>query len=321
MKKRRKHKSCLNCGELLNQKFNYCPNCGQENTDHQISLGLLLKEFTSNFFSLDSRFAHTFKPFLFNPGKITNAFIEGKRVYFANPIRWYLVISIFHFFFMSKMFEPTVKDKKQRGFSSEVELSEVKFDSLYSLPDSVHNGWPISDQRQQLVNHLIENTNLDAGSIADSLKMNSGSWMKDFLVTKFIKVNQETTASLNNYLMSQIPLIIFFSLPIYAFLLKLFFWRKGLYITHLIHSIHLHSFLFFILGWIWVLSLIIEDFEDYAGPISMVLTFIYSVVSYKKVYKIKIRWSVVRASFIGLIYTFLISIVLLVGIVISLVMI
>ncbi|MEP1032748.1 DUF3667 domain-containing protein [Ekhidna sp.] len=321
MKKRRKHKSCLNCGELLNQKHNYCPNCGQENTDNQVSLGLLLREVTSNFLSLDSRFAHTFKPFLFNPGKITNAFIEGKRVYFANPIRWYLVISIFHFFFMSKMFEPTVKDKKQRGFSAEVELSDTKFDSLYNLPDSAHTGWPLSNPRQKMVNHLIETTNLDAAGIIDSLKIITGSWANDFAVNKIVKINQETTASLNEYLMRQIPLIIFFILPVYAFLLKLFFWRKGLYITHLIHSIHLHSFLFFILGWMWVVSLLIKDFKDYGGPICMILTFVYAVISFRKVYGIKIGWSIFRATMLGFIYTFFVSFVLLIGILISLAMI
>ncbi len=318
MKKRRKNKSCLNCGELLNQKHNYCPNCGQENTNHQVSLGLLMREVTSNFLSLDSRFAHTFKPFLIQPGKITNAFIEGKRVYYANPIRWYLVISIFHFFFMAKMFEPTVKDKKQRGFGGDTELSEAKFDSLYNLPDTAHTGWPLSEPRQKMVTHLIETTNLDAEGIIDSLNIKSESWANEFVVNKIVKINQETTASINEYLLRQIPLIIFFILPVYAFLLKLFFWRKGLYITHLIHSIHLHSFLFFLLGWTWVFSLLIEDFEDYGIFISMILTFIYAVISFKKVYGIKIRWSIFRASMIGFLYTFAVSFALLIGVLISL---
>lgn len=321
MKKRRKNSRCLNCKEPLDRKDNYCSSCGQENTDHQISLGLLLREITSNFFSLDSRFAHTFKPFLFKPGKITNAFIQGQRVYYANPIRWYLVISIFHFFFMSKMFEPTVKDRKQRGFSGDQELSEVEFDSLFSLPDSVHNGWPMSNERQKMANHLIETTNLTANEIVDSLNIKSGGWRDEFIVNKFIRISQETTASLNEYLLRQIPLIIFFLLPIYALLLKLFFWRKGLYIKHLIHSIHLHSFLFFLLGLTWIFSIIIDDFEDYGIPISITLLFIYAVVSFKNVYGIKIKWSVFRAALLGFIYTFFLGITLLIGVLISLAMI
>ncbi len=321
MKKRRKHKACLNCGELLNQKHNYCPNCGQENTDHQVSLGLLLREFTSNFFSLDSRFAHTFKPFLVKPGKITNSFIDGKRVYYANPIRWYIVISIFHFFFLAKILEPSVKDKKQRGFGGAKELSVEKYDSLFSLPDSAHTGWPISNARQKMVTHLIETTDLDATQIADSLRITNESWFDGFVVNRIIKISQETTASINSYLFRQLPIIIFFALPVYAFLLKLFFWRKGLYIKHLIHSIHLHSFLFFILSWMWILLWLFPNIKGAAIPISILIIFSYSVLSYRKVYQIKLIWSIFRASILGLIYSFFVAIVFLVGVLISLAMI
>lgn len=319
MKKRRKHSRCLNCEAPLERKDNYCSNCGQENTDHQISLGLLLKEFTSNFFSLDSRFAHTFKPFLFKPGLITNAFIEGKRVYYANPVRWYLVISIIHFFFMSKMFEPTVKDRKERGFGDSQELTIQEFDSLSQLPDSVLNkSWPFSNPQEKMIEHLIETTTLSAKEIQDSIRMESVNWASDFAVNKIIKMKQETTASLNGYLMRQIPIIIFFILPVYAFLLKLFFWRKGLYIKHLIHSLHLHSFYFFLLSLVWMLALIINDFENYGLIIATLITFGYSVLSFRNVYGVRIRWCIFRAMCIGFLYTFALTIVLILGVLISL---
>ena len=276
-----------------------------------------MKEFTSNFFSLDSRFAHTFKPFLFNPGKITNAFIEGKRVYYANPIRWYLVISIFHFFFMAKMFQPTVKDMQQRSFFGlEVELDEVQFDSLYNLPDT-SDSWPFSDSRQKLVNHLVMHSSLTDNEIYDSLRFKR-SWINEFTTKKAIRISRETTASINGYLLRQIPIIVFFILPIFALLLKLFFWRKGLYIKHLIHSIHIHSFYFFILGWVWIFSIWIEDFEDFGLPISIIITTVYIVVSFKNVYGVKLIWSTLRLLMIGLLYTITIAFSLLVGVLLSL---
>lgn len=319
MKKRRKHSRCLNCQEPLERNYNYCPNCGQENTDHHVSLGLLLKEFTSNFFSLDSRFAHTFLPFLIKPGKITNAFLDGRRVYYANPIRWYLVISIFHFFFMAKMFQPTVKDKKDRVIESSdnVELTEVQFDSLMHLPDSAYSGWPLSTPHTKMANHLMETTNMTSQEILDSLQLDSLSYSDRFVKNQFLRMGQETKASLSTYLIRQIPLIIFFILPIYAVLLKLFFWRKGLYIKHLVHSLHLHSFYFFLMGWTWIFSLLIEDFEDYGILIATLITFVYAVISYRNVYKVKIIWSTFRAMCIGILYAFAVSFALIAGIIIS----
>lgn len=320
MKKRRKHKACLNCGELLQQKHNYCPNCGQENTDHQVSIGLLMREFTSNFFSLDSRFAHTLKPFLFDPGKITNAFIAGRRVYYANPIRWYLVISIFHFFFMAKMFEPTVKDKKLRGFMDEVEsLSAFEYDSIYNVPDTSQNvDWPLSSNKMKLIQHLNKEAVLTPDQVMDTLQLNDKPFFQRFATKQIIKINQETNASLNSYIMRQIPIIIFFILPIYAFVLKVFFWRKGLYIKHLIHSIHIHSFFFFLLGWNWVFSLMIDDFEDFGTTITILLTSIYIIISFKKVYAQKLIWILMKFFSIGLIYSILLGFSLVIGVLLSL---
>lgn len=317
MKKRRKHKACLNCGELLQQKHNYCPNCGQENTDNHVSIGLLFREFTSNFFSLDSRFGRTFKPFLIRPGDLTNAFNEGRRVLYANPIRWYLVISIFHFFFLSKVFEPTIRDRQQRTFLGEdVELSETEFDSLNHITDTT-DAWPFSNEHQKLVNHLIEHSDLPDEKIYDTLKLER-SWINEFATKKSIRISRETTASLNAYILRQIPIIIFFILPIYAFLLKVFFWRKGLYIKHLIHSLHLHSFFFFILGWIWVFTLFYTPLKESGGSIASLITMVYIVISFRRVYHQKTIWCILKLLMIGLIYAMLLGITLLLGVLLSL---
>ncbi len=320
MKKRRKTSKCLNCEQTLQEKHNYCPNCGQENTNNEVSIGLLMREFTSNFFSFDSRFAHTIKPFLFNPGKITEAFISGKRVFYANPIRWYLVISIFHFFFFSKMFEPTVDDKKQRSFmsSSSDTLSIAEFDSLYRMPDSLTSGWPVSGQQISMISSLNSTTNLSVDEISDSLKFDRFPWYQRYPAQQIIRINQETTATLNDYILRQIPIIIFFILPVYAFLLKLLFWRKGLYIKHLIHSIHIHSFVFFLLSWVWIFSLLIPDFKPIGLSVSMLLIITYILFSFKKVYKIKKRWALLRMMIIGFLYMFALSICIVFGVVISL---
>lgn len=316
MKKRRKHKSCLNCGELLHPKHNYCPHCGQENTDNQVSIGLLLREVTANFFSLDSRFARTFKPFLFSPGKITNAFNGGKRVRYANPIRWYLVISIFHFFFMSKMFQPTVKDRQENIFSNgDIELDSASFIDLNYEPDT-STAFPFSNSQQKLVNHLVNHSTLTDDEIYDTLKLER-SWLSAFATKKLIRTSRDSTASLNGYLLRQIPIIVFFILPLYAFYLKLFFGRRGLYIKHLIHSIHLHSFFFFIMGWVWVVSLVIESFQDIGGFIALGLTSIYAVISFMKVYQTKFLKSLFKLGFIGFFYLITLGFVLLVGVLIS----
>ena len=76
--------------------------CGQENTDRNVSFKDLTREFFNNYLSFDSKFGRSIKPFFINPGKLTSEFISGKRVNYANPIRLYLILSLFFFFILSK---------------------------------------------------------------------------------------------------------------------------------------------------------------------------------------------------------------------------
>lgn len=101
MRIRRKHNSCLNCNATLDSVYDYCPICGQNNNDNNVSFGTLMTDFFSNYFALDSRFTHTFKPFFIKPGYLTDRFNEGKRMSYANPVRLYLIISLFFFFIFS----------------------------------------------------------------------------------------------------------------------------------------------------------------------------------------------------------------------------
>ena len=329
MKKRRKHKQCLNCGQNLHESHNYCSNCGQENTDNEASLSLLLREFTSNFFSLDSRFVRTFKPFLFRPGEITRSFNEGKRVFYANPIRWYLVISLFHFFFFTKLVNLNNTGEPDPVFDSGYEseaLDSATYDSLMYLPDSLvdKEDWPLPDHYFRLVDHL-SNEDFTSEKIIDTLKINDldYSWFRRQVAKKVIKLNVDSQASVNQYLVRQIPIIMFFILPLYAFLLKLFFWKKGLYIQHLIHSLHIHSFVFLMLGLVWIMSLIFpeasyEALNNIFGSTILGIIVIYIFISFRRVYQTRWINNIFRLFGIGFLYLILLGAGMLTGVVVSL---
>ena len=319
MKKRRKHDNCLNCGYELDKSYNYCPECGQENTDNEVSIKLLLREFTSNFFSLDSRFGRTIKPFLFKPGEITNAFISGKRVFYANPIRWYLVISIFHFFFFLKVADGG--DNVRIGDS--FVITDAEFDSLYHLPDSLHDDdWPISNHYYRLAKKLYKDGGMEADEIMDSLKLNNLPWFKRKAARKTIRIGNDNRNT-GSYVLRQIPTIMFIILPIYAGILKLFFWRKGLYIKHLIHSIHIHSFVFFLMMIVWILGWIVGDeyqvIKNGAAFIAIGIIMIYLAMSFRKVYQTRWVGIIFRILLLGFVYFVLLLASLVVGSVVSLV--
>ena len=88
---------CLNCRHPLDLSDVYCPYCGQLNTTKQLSLKDFLGEFIGSVLTYDSRLRFTVKDLLFKPGVITRNYVNGQRLKYANPFRFFLSVSIIYF--------------------------------------------------------------------------------------------------------------------------------------------------------------------------------------------------------------------------------
>jgi len=72
-------------------------------TTKKLSFKDFFNEFFASIFSYDSRLTNTIITLLFKPGFVSKEYIEGKRVRYANPFRFYLSVSIL-FFIVSGLF-------------------------------------------------------------------------------------------------------------------------------------------------------------------------------------------------------------------------
>lgn len=317
-KKSRKTDHCLNCQTPLKETDNYCPNCGQQNKDNYVSATTLLSDFVSNYFSLDSRFGRTWAPFILKPGKVTNEFNEGKRVKYANPIRWYLVISLIHFFLLSLTTDDS-RNKNARIFETEGSTDSVSFNGenqdniTISDQDSLFG---LSDKDFEVILGMDDQATED--EIMDSLNMENRPFISRLAARQTIRVNQSSTTEINGYILQKIPIVIFFLLPVYAFLLKVFFWNKGLYIKHLILSIHIHSFLFLLLSVFWLLEIFGISNYDLLPVLVFIISSTYIFISFRNVYKQAWHINLIKLFGTGFLYSISVVIFLILGILISL---
>ncbi|RMA57747.1 DUF3667 domain-containing protein [Ulvibacter antarcticus] len=88
---------CLNCSQPLDLSDVYCPYCSQLNSTKQLSLKDFVGQFLSSIFTYDSRLRYTIKDLLFKPGVMTRNYVNGQRLKYANPFRFYLSVSIIYF--------------------------------------------------------------------------------------------------------------------------------------------------------------------------------------------------------------------------------
>lgn len=94
---KRKDPNCLNCGFPFSGQENFCPECGQKNKGSQLTFGTFLKEVFNGFVTWDAKFWKTIIPLLIKPGKVSKDYVDGMRIRYANPFRFYISTSIIFF--------------------------------------------------------------------------------------------------------------------------------------------------------------------------------------------------------------------------------
>lgn len=91
---------CANCGALLVGE--YCHACGQRRIHHALSLRAMISDaaaHTSEFTELKT--LRTLGALLTQPGRLTNDYIDGRRVAWIAPVKLYLMIFAVTFFLYS----------------------------------------------------------------------------------------------------------------------------------------------------------------------------------------------------------------------------
>ncbi|UZR92931.1 DUF3667 domain-containing protein [Chondrinema litorale] len=345
---------CLNCNYTLSKKDSYCPNCGQENTDYKYAIWYLIFESINNYLNLDSQLFRSIFPFLFRPGHLTIKFLEGRRKLYVNPIRLYLVTTIFFFFLFSQNFQlaksdlnlnivnenevdkafseyilsdssktlrSLLTDLKEEGiietaeidsignvFSKEnkLKLLQLSFDTM-SISEANFLGVDYKYNQQKFYYIWLRDQNMTTDALLDSMNASEKNYFNRKLAEQALKVGQTSSPQyLINEIIENISVMFFLLIPFFALLLKIFYLSKHkLYYNHLIFSVHLHTYLFFITSAFILIHYIYTDISDLL--IYGTFTFaIYTLAMFRRVYKDSWIKTLFKTYFIFMFYSMII---------------
>jgi hypothetical protein len=115
---------CLNCDTETTARF--CPECGQENVDINISLWEIFNEAIQEFLQLDSKFLRTIVPLVTKPGKLTREWAAGRRVRYVSPLRLYLIVTAGFFLLLGLMGTSPFQNKHGEGSSPQLTDSRME---------------------------------------------------------------------------------------------------------------------------------------------------------------------------------------------------
>lgn len=249
----------MNCDEPLSTSPNYCHRCGQRNRPARLDLKYFIAEFFNDYFSVNSKLFQTIYLLVFKPGRLTLAFCEGKRVSFIQPFRLYLLISFSYFFVLALTLE---EGDFGEGIAIQVEDNENSADVL----DGAQLERAFSDS---------------AGWHVDSLDQTSIDFKK-WVVTQQKRV-ENNPGEFKRRLFRAGSYAVFFLLPLFALLLKITHFRRApFYVDHLVHSTHIHAFLFLIF---LLFNLITVAFSNPGYGYLIASGFGYLIFSLRYVYK------------------------------------
>lgn len=284
-RKEREEKKCLNCEETLEGR--YCHNCGQENIEQREPIGRILLYLIEGLTFFNSKFFKTLKPFLFKPGHLTKEYNSGKRVTFFSPIKMYFFFSFlyFLFFFWVGWQGDTANINLVSSKQSDSTQRNIVQEGDYEVAPPVYDNW-FSRKVTKIREHAIK------------------------------EGNNSVLQKLDQRYSNNIPKVIFLIMPFMALFLKLFF-QKRYFIEHLIYSLHLHSFGFFVFLLLLMLSHILPNDGEPIAYIGALLLVLYILKSMRVVYAQSWKRIIGKTLIIGFLYSFTFGIGFLVNILIA----
>jgi len=315
-KQRVKLPFCQNCGHALDKEENFCPECGQENDNKRQSFGHILVHLVESILHIDSKAALTLKPLLFKPGYLTNEFLKGKRVRYLDPVRTFITIVIVYFIASAFIHPSRNLDVKtimeidsirtREGLpDTTFEMDGLPFKIHFKAPDSSYSSEQLSDtiiSEENIFNRLKELSAYginDPEQLVDSIGEENTFWNR-FIYFNMMKAINSDMNEFKDFLKSKMPWVVFAIMPLFALILKLFYWRKELlYVDHLIFSCHLHSFAFFI-ALIALLTGLVFDVELSFWLLLSIL--IYMLIAQKNVYRETWPLAIVKTIGISAVY-------------------
>ena len=285
----RKEKDCLNCGATVIGK--YCHVCGQENVEPKETLWHMVTHFFNDITHFDGSFFTTLKDLLFKPGFLSKEYMKGRRASYLHPVRMYVFTSAIFFllFFslfgvnksgipdMNKPFDSTQRAEYIQTLEARIkeDTGNVKLKDKLALVKDTSRPFTTIDLLETETETETEKGNgkglrfsyskagyknieeYDSAEKALPPAKRDG-WFLRRVKKKSIEIKnkykdpQEAMEKFGESILHRLPYMLFISLPLFAFILKLAYirrkWRREFYFAdHGVFAIHLYIFSFLLL--------------------------------------------------------------------------
>jgi hypothetical protein len=271
---------CLNCNTPLSGQF--CSECGQRDIPPYPSTRELVVDAFWELSGWDGRFASTARALVRSPGLLTREFLEGRRARYLSPLRLYLLASLAYFLIAAVVPQVRVNGKPQ---------DDVRVGVVGSRPERV---------AEVTTRSIKQPETLTAEERARALK---DAEKAPSIMRPFVRKVVGDPKGFRLGMREAMPRLLFALLPVFAGIVALFY-RGRKYPEHLYFAIHLHAFIFVAMA---VSAL--TRFAHYVPLATLASTLailgvpVYATLAFRRVYGGTVGKTIAKEFAIGIIYS------------------
>ncbi len=253
---------CENCGTALAGP--YCHRCGQHAIAYRQSFRHLAHDTLENLFHFDGKFFVSVTWLLARPGRLTVEFNAGRRQSQVPPLRFYIFVTVLFFLgvhllnhghlipvneqVIDVMSREVVKSTKT-GVNALAPEQRIRLAELMGAATERKHAPLTAKESDALVEQVRRESATTTAEAAHTgvhtkVQIDETSALGRAFKAKLV-AGELTFSGVVEALEHRVPTLLFLGMPVFALLLKLFYWRSGrYYIEHLVFSLHLHTWVF-----------------------------------------------------------------------------
>ncbi|MCE4555727.1 DUF3667 domain-containing protein [Roseateles cellulosilyticus] len=288
--------ACLNCGATLVPAARFCSQCGQDTANHPPSLFEFVHEFVSHYIAVEGTLWKSLRGLLLRPGFLTREYLAGRKQRYVLPLRLLLTLGLL--FFLSLKLMPGGTHTLGLDDDNDVEVAEAveTAASAASAVDTVAG--KVATVRKKLGNTTVEmhilHPDLAARlplSMQERIVRAEAHWRAD---------PKGTAHAMGATMLGLAPYAVLCSLPFFAGLLKLLFWRQP-YGAHFVFAMHLHA------AWYAMLLLAVMLPWSLVAFVLWIWSNVYPVIALKRVHAASWWTTVMRAGLLAVMHWFILG--------------
>lgn len=305
---------CLNCDTPLAPDARFCSQCGQDTANHPPSLLEFVHEFVSHYIAVEGTLWKSLWGLMARPGFLTQEYLIGHKQRYVLPLRLLLTLGLL--FFLSLKFMPGSTQTLGLEKPGDAEVADViaaespadaasalaSAASAASAAASSPEAAQVADKLDRAARRIAERSN-DTRILDEKIAERLPPALQGRVANAEAHWRADPKGSLKAMgatMLGLAPYAVLCSLPFFAGLLKLLFWRQP-YGAHFVFAMHLHA--------AWYGMLLLAVLLPWGGVAFAAWAWsnIYPVVALKRVHQASWWTTLLRAALLAVLHWFIIG--------------